>query len=198
MTNCPHCKSEVQPGWKACPSCGERLPEMPICNSCGAELQWGGKACPACGNQVESDQGPSLDTTDSAAEEVHQSQAVDRTIREGHQAAHMVSFPRAIKLGFQNYFNFRGRATRAEYWWWQLFATVVSVALLAIIGLQETLLAEALFLPLVLPTLSLNTRRLHDINLSGWLQVICWWWFGFQAGYEGANNYGPAPHHPVD
>ena len=128
MTNCPHCKSEVQPGWKACPSCGERLSEMPICNSCGAELQQGWKACPACGNRVESDQGPSLDTTDSEAEEVHQSQAVDRTIRGGHQASQMVSFPRAIKLGFQNYFNFRGRATRAEYWWWQLFATVVVVA----------------------------------------------------------------------
>jgi len=23
--NCPHCRGEVQPGWKACPHCGEKL-----------------------------------------------------------------------------------------------------------------------------------------------------------------------------
>ena len=59
MTNCPHCKSEVQPGWKACPACGERLPEVSSCVSCGAELQQDWKACPACGNRVDSGQGTS-------------------------------------------------------------------------------------------------------------------------------------------
>ena len=32
----------------------------------------------------------------------------------------MVSFPNAIRLGFQHYFDFRSRSTRAEYWWWAL------------------------------------------------------------------------------
>ena len=75
MTRCPHCQSEVQPGWKACPACGERLPEVLGCTSCGAELQPGWKACPACGNRVESDQGASLNITDEQS-------AVPTAIRE--------------------------------------------------------------------------------------------------------------------
>ena len=41
----------------------------------------------------------------------------------------MVSFPDAIRLGFQHYFDFRSKATLAEYWWWPLFVVVASVIL---------------------------------------------------------------------
>ena len=36
----------------------------------------------------------------------------------------MVSFGEAISRGFRNYFNFNGRATKAEFWWWFLFSTI--------------------------------------------------------------------------
>ena len=40
-----------------------------------------------------------------------------------------VGFLEAGRLGFENYFNFRGRAQRAEFWWFQLFMVVVSIIL---------------------------------------------------------------------
>ena len=83
MTSCPQCSAEVQAGWKACPICGERLPEMPSCHSCGAELQQGWKACPTCGNKVDSGQGASLNITDAVVNKVDQSQTVDRSVQVG-------------------------------------------------------------------------------------------------------------------
>ena len=40
-----------------------------------------------------------------------------------------VSFTTAVKLGFSRYFDFRGRSTRAEYWWWFLFVVLTGIAL---------------------------------------------------------------------
>lgn len=37
-----------------------------------------------------------------------------------------VSFSQAIKMGFANYANFKGRASRSEFWWWYLFQALVS------------------------------------------------------------------------
>ena len=67
----------------------------------------------------------------------------------------MISFLGAIKLGFQRYSDFDGRSTRAEYWWWLLFAFLVNIALTLIdmsIGTynreaQEGLLMHYLRLP---------------------------------------------------
>jgi uncharacterized membrane protein YhaH (DUF805 family) len=35
-----------------------------------------------------------------------------------------MNFQTAIRSGFQNYANFKGRASRAEYWWWVLFTVI--------------------------------------------------------------------------
>ena len=47
----------------------------------------------------------------------------------------MVSFPDAIRLGFQHYFDFRSRSTRAEYWWWALF-TVLAGQILTVVDMM--------------------------------------------------------------
>ncbi|QTF72120.1 MULTISPECIES: DUF805 domain-containing protein [Arthrobacter] len=44
-----------------------------------------------------------------------------------------VGFTQAIKMGFANYANFKGRASRSEFWWWYLFQAVVA-AIPAILG----------------------------------------------------------------
>ena len=41
----------------------------------------------------------------------------------------MVSLAGAIVLGFQRYFDFSGRSSRSEYWWWALFVTIAGVVL---------------------------------------------------------------------
>ncbi|MFM7827614.1 MAG: DUF805 domain-containing protein, partial [Acidimicrobiaceae bacterium] len=43
-----------------------------------------------------------------------------------------MNFQTAIRSGFQNYANFKGRASRAEYWWWALFTVILSVLLSSI------------------------------------------------------------------
>jgi hypothetical protein len=58
---CPDCQGEIQAGWKACPFCGNALPEKNACASCGAEMQAGWKACPACGAGAVSSGGLSND-----------------------------------------------------------------------------------------------------------------------------------------
>ena len=74
----------------------------------------------------------------------------------------MVSFPQAIKLGFKNYFNFNDRATRAEFWWWALLVTL---------GGLLPFLGWILRIALLIPSISVTARRLHDVGKSGWRQL---------------------------
>ena len=76
----------------------------------------------------------------------------------------MVSFPKAIKLGFKNYANFSGRARRSEYWWFLLFTQLMwFITWVPIIG-------WAAGLAIIIPGVSATSRRLHDIGKSGrWL-----------------------------
>ena len=83
----------------------------------------------------------------------------------------MVSFPDAIRLGFQHYFDFRSRSTRAEYWWWVLFVILTQQAL-NVVNIRIGILFG---LAVLIPGLALGTRRLHDINKSGWWLLM---WFG--------------------
>lgn len=48
---CSSCGQVVQPGWKICPACGERLPFL--CKECGHELEPAWKLCPQCGTKLD-------------------------------------------------------------------------------------------------------------------------------------------------
>jgi uncharacterized membrane protein YhaH (DUF805 family) len=100
-----------------------------------------------------------------------------------------MTFGQAIKTVFSKYAVFRGRAGRAEFWWWYLFSALVSLVISIIMNistagvsagdLNALLAADAPFfalsaivgLALFLPTLGVTVRRLHDTNRSGG-----WWW----------------------
>jgi uncharacterized membrane protein YhaH (DUF805 family) len=78
-----------------------------------------------------------------------------------------MDFAGAIKAGFKNYAKFRGRATRPEYWWFVLFAFLVSIVanvIDSLIGKESVgnLIALALFLP----QLGLLFRRFRDAGVS--------------------------------
>ena len=84
-----------------------------------------------------------------------------------------VSFGEAIALGFRKYFDFRGRAQRAEYWWWVLFTTLASIALQAVDAVTGFPVLDALFsLATIIPTLAVSWRRMHDIGRSGWWNFL--------------------------
>ena len=102
-----------------------------------------------------------------------------------------IGFGEAVKLFFKNYVNFSGRATRSEYWWVYLFNNIVYMVLgilFAISGGSSLAAydaygdmsmaymgAGAIFyilimlycLAVLLPSLSLMVRRLHDIGKRG-------------------------------
>lgn len=138
-----------------------------------------------------------------------------------------MGFGQAVSSGFRNYATFSGRARRSEFWWWVLFTAIVSVVaqvLDLVLGLRIggssatvdavnnstfsfsfssfgwiTLVAS---LVLLLPSLAMQVRRLHDADHTGW-----WWWinviccigwiillvFWLQPSTPGANRYGPQP-----
>ena len=75
---------------------------------------------------------------------------------------------------FQKYVGFEGRASRSEYWWFVLFsviAYIIAAIMDAIIfGIEltdPTPISWTLQIGLLLPTLAVSVRRLHDIGKSG-------------------------------
>ena len=90
----------------------------------------------------------------------------------------MTSFPDAIRLGFQHYFDFRSRSTRAEYWWWVLFTVLVGNIFTVVDMMTGTYnvgigwLNVLFSLAVLIPSFALGARRLHDINKSGWWQLL--------------------------
>jgi len=74
-----------------------------------------------------------------------------------------MTFTDAVKKCFSNYATFSGRARRAEYWWWALFAFVGGI----VIGWIPVL--DVIFsFGILIPGLAVTARRLHDIGRSGW------------------------------
>ena len=89
----------------------------------------------------------------------------------------MLNPKEAIVRCFKKYATFKGRATRAEYWWFILFNSLVcSVAYAAVQFLMGTETADTAMslvqLALFLPALAVSVRRLHDINFNGWWMLL--------------------------
>ncbi len=91
-----------------------------------------------------------------------------------------MQFGDAIKNGFQNYANFRGVASRSEFWYWTLFTVLVSVgtsivdsAIGLALGMQAFTLVNTLAaLALLLPGVAVAVRRFHDAGFSAWWYSI--------------------------
>lgn len=127
----------------------------------------------------------------------------------------------------QNYANFQGRAARSEYWFFALFVFIVAAILTALLfatgdfntqqvsGLGYVVIAilAVFYLGILIPSIAVAVRRLHDRNMSGW------WYLGFIVlsaipfvgvvasiamlvifclkGTDGDNRFGPDPLRPA-
>lgn len=126
----------------------------------------------------------------------------------------------------RNYANFQGRAARSEYWFFALFVFIIAGILSALMfatvdfntgqisGLGYVVIAvlAIFYLAILIPSIAVAVRRLHDRNMSGW------WYLGFIVlsaipfvgivasiamlvifclkGTDGDNRFGPDPLRP--
>jgi uncharacterized membrane protein YhaH (DUF805 family) len=79
-----------------------------------------------------------------------------------------MNFTDAIKTCLHKYATFTGRATRSEFWWFALF-TVLASMLASMFG---ELVNSLVSLALLIPSIAVGARRLHDIGKSGWFQLL--------------------------
>jgi uncharacterized membrane protein YhaH (DUF805 family) len=111
-----------------------------------------------------------------------------------------MSFAEAISSCFRQYVGFSGRAPRSEFWYFQLFAVLLGIG--AAILDPTGAIGGLVSLALLLPSLAVSVRRLHDTNRSGWwllialiplvgiIILIVWW---ASRGEPHANRFGPPP-----
>ena len=95
-----------------------------------------------------------------------------------------MSFFKSINNAFVKCLDFSSRASRSEFWYFYLFTVIMNFFSMnidkiigyEIINLDEMIIIGPIYLFLsflfFIPQLSLYVRRLHDINLSGWLLLI--------------------------
>jgi uncharacterized membrane protein YhaH (DUF805 family) len=110
----------------------------------------------------------------------------------------------------KKYAVFSGRAHRREYWYFSLIYLGISIFLIgidSIIGKFDSTTGagpiSGLFgLLILLPSLAVSVRRLHDTDRSGWwclivllpfLGIFIFIWFAAQPGSPGNNRFGAPP-----
>jgi len=118
------------------------------------------------------------------------------------------SYLQALK----KYSKFNGRASRSEFWNFIFFNFIILFTLFIIIGVQgedfgkseNNLIFLGLFvflypLIIIIPSISLCIRRLHDLNFSGWQALIPLYniYLFAKKGHMGDNMYGEDPYKMV-
>lgn len=120
-----------------------------------------------------------------------------------------MSFADAVRSCLQQYVGFSGRARRSEYWWFFLFNVLVSIVasiLDSVLGTMSDdtnvgLIGTIASLALLLPSIAVGIRRLHDTSRSGWwiliglIPIVGWiiLLVFYVQDSHGDNQYGPSP-----
>jgi uncharacterized membrane protein YhaH (DUF805 family) len=113
-----------------------------------------------------------------------------------------MTFGQSISNGFSNFVTFSGRASRSEFWWWTLFAFLANIALSVTTGaIGLPFIGGLVSLALLLPSLAVSVRRLHDLDRTGWWLLIMFTGIGIILllvwdcikGTTGPNRFGADP-----
>lgn len=120
----------------------------------------------------------------------------------------------SVKTCLRQYATFRGRASRSEFWYWNLFTWILCTVAFTIDSastgnatpLESTYIVSSVVQLLIcLPTLAVCWRRLHDVNRSGWWMllvltllgnVLLLYWF-VKPGLGAENKFGSMAESPA-
>ena len=109
-----------------------------------------------------------------------------------------MNFQTSVKTCLTKYVEFTGRASRSEYWWFVLFSILLQI----VGGMINQNLGTVVALALLLPSLAVLVRRLHDTDRSGWWALllllpiigpIVLIIFAVLEGTPGPNRFGAPP-----
>ena len=103
-----------------------------------------------------------------------------------------VTFLQAIKDFFRGYVDFKGRTTRAGYWWVSFVLGIISIVtgIMFFFGLFANNMNGSIpmLLPFIIfvfvafiPNISMSVRRYRDVGLTGW-GTLCLWLVSFLLG----------------
>lgn len=149
-----------------------------FCQTCGKENQAQANFCAGCGVNIE-----------TVATERRESESQRVSAKE-------MTFGRSISTCMSKYVDFSGRAARPEYWWFSLFAVLLTW--FADMADPTRAGSTIISLVLLLPSFSACSRRLHDTGRSGWWQLLSLTIIGIipliiwcaSKGESRANEYG--------
>ena len=82
-----------------------------------------------------------------------------------------MNFTESIQICYKKFFDFSGRASKSEYWWFQLFNIIIYVLSL-IFQRDLALLFSILIIINLIPIYAAGVRRIHDSNKSGWFVLL--------------------------
>jgi uncharacterized membrane protein YhaH (DUF805 family)/predicted RNA-binding Zn-ribbon protein involved in translation (DUF1610 family) len=158
----------------------EKAEDEMYCSSCGEIIKQTAEICPKCGVRLKP------------------APAKEKNKFEDSKKNGFEYFVDAMK----KYAVFRGRARRAEFWWFTLFLVLISCVaevINAIVftedSLQSRLFSNIVSLVFLLPNLAVSWRRMHDLGKSGaytFVPIYSIILFA-TAGVAGPNEYGPDP-----
>jgi uncharacterized membrane protein YhaH (DUF805 family) len=103
---------------------------------------------------------------------------------------------------WKKYAVFSGRAHRTEYWMFVLFNLIISFGLGLIEGIlgeatntDQSVLSTIYSLAILVPSIAVGVRRMHDTDHSGWWIIvpIANLIFAATKGTEGENRFGHSP-----
>ena len=97
-----------------------------------------------------------------------------KPIFQGVTLPKKMNMKQSVESVFSQYATFNGRASRSEYWWFQLalYLVILLLIVVPIIHMIGVILAPIIFILAIVPCLAVGSRRLHDSNKSGWYQLI--------------------------
>ena len=111
-----------------------------------------------------------------------------------------MNFVESIQTCYKKFFDFSGRASKSEYWWFQLYNAIIYVLTFVFQG-DLVLLFSILIIVNLIPMYAVGVRRIHDSDKSGWFVLISLipliglyiFVLLLQDGSKGKNRFGIKP-----